>query len=148
MSTSALKKPTVSAQDPKKEILDKIGDISWIEIAQNEVLIATYRRPEKSPGGIIIPDSNLKEDQYQGKVGLVLKIGSACQFERTDPATGIKYGLPIGLHDWVVVRPSDTWALEMNARPEDGMKREDFVWCRLVYDDQIRMRIPDPRMIW
>jgi co-chaperonin GroES (HSP10) len=133
--------------DPKREILDKIGDISLVEIAQNEVLIAVYRRPEKTAGGIVLPASNLKEDQYQGKVGLVLKIGGACRFEREDSKTGVKYGIPIAIYDWIVVRPSDTWPLEFNARP-DAMAREDFLWCRLVFDDQIRMRIPDPRMVW
>src|ERR1017187_2752592 len=144
MAVTAIKQ---AEYDPKREILDKIGDIALVEIAQNELMIATYMRPELSAGGIFIPDSNRKEDQYQGKVGLVLKIGAACQFERQSSTPGVKYGLPIKLHDWVVVRTSDTWPLEFNARP-DAMRREDFLWCRLVFDDQIRMRIPDPRMVW
>lgn len=145
---AALKRISAAVDDdPKKAILDRLGDISDVQIAQNEVLIAVYRRPEKSAGGIILPESNLNEDKYQGKVGLVLKVGAACRFERQDERTGVTYGIPISVHDWVVVRPSDTWALEFNARP-DAMSREDFLWCRLVYDDQIRMKIPNPSMVW
>ena len=77
----------------------------------------------------------------------MLKIGAACRFERENPKTGVRYGIPIAIYDWVVVRPSDTWSLEFNARP-DAMAREDFLWCRLVYDDQIRMKIPLPQMVW
>jgi len=133
--------------DPKDDILAKLGDLSHVEIAQNECLIAIYIRPEKTPGGIILTPLNRKEDEYQGKAGLVVKIGSACRFERTDPKTGVTYGLPIALHDWIVARASDTWALDVNANP-DILDQKDFVKCRLVYDDQIRMKVPHPGMIW
>jgi hypothetical protein len=136
-----------NAPDLKREILDKLGDISDIGVCQNEFLMAVYRRPEKTAGGIILTHGNLKEDEYQGKVGLVLNIGSACRFERTDPVTGVKYGLPVALHDWVVVRPSDSWRLDLNGNPE-AADPKDFVWMRLVYDDQVRLIVPDPRMVW
>jgi hypothetical protein len=98
-------------KDPRDVILDEIGDLSKFEIANNEVLVATYRRPEKTRGGIILTPYNLNEDLYQSKAGLVVKIGP----------------------DW----PSDCWALEVN-----------FVHCRLVYADQIRVRIAYPGMVW
>jgi co-chaperonin GroES (HSP10) len=132
--------------DPKQAILTALGDISEVEIAQNEVLLAIYRRPEKTAGGIVLPHANLKEDKHQGKVGLVVKIGSACRFVRTG-TDGVEYGIPIKLHDWVAVRTSDTWSLEMNSDPNVSDPNA-FVWCRLVFDDQIRMKIPFPGMIW
>jgi hypothetical protein len=133
---------------PEKQlILDKLGDLSEAEVAQNEVLIAMYMRPEMTAGGIVLPHQNLKEDRYQGKVGLVVKIGGACRFVRTDPITGVTYGIPVKLHDWVVVRTSDTWSLEINADPNVSDPRA-FTLCRLVFDDQIRMRIPFPGMVW
>jgi co-chaperonin GroES (HSP10) len=147
MPAAALKQRTSAEYDPKREILEKLGDISSVEIAQNEVLIAIYMRPEKTAGGIVVPGSNLKEDRYQGKAGLVIKIGSACRFRRTDAHTGVSYGLDIGLYDWVVVRPSDTWTLDLNA-DKKALSLLDFVACRLVYDDQIRMRVPSPEMVY
>lgn len=146
MST-VLKARTNAPDDPKQLILDQLGDLSDVEIANNEVLIATYMRPEKTAGGIVLPHQNLKEDQYQGKVGLVVKMGIACRFERIDARTGVKFGIPIALHDWVVVRTSDTWTLEVNGRNDSSDPRE-FVKCRLVFDDQIRMKVPRPGMIW
>ena len=164
---SALKK-SEQIIDEKQAILEKLGDLSQVQIAQNEVLVAIYIRPEKSAGGILLTDRTRKEDNYQGKVGLVVKIGSACRFVRTSPARiikpanvdaigriieqaviepGVTYGVDVQLHDWVVTRPSDTWPLDVNGG-EDTSDPKAFTNCRLVFDDQIRMKIPNPGMIW
>jgi len=147
MSASVSKKIELVTYDAKDEILKRLGDVAGFEIAQNELLLAIYQRPEFTPGGIIQVPKTLKEDIYQGKVGLVVKIGVHCRFNHTDPYTGVTTGLPVGLHDWVVTRPSDTWALDINVRTET-LNRDDFVPCRLVKDNQIRAIIADPRMIW
>ena len=143
---SALKKSD-PILDEKEAILSKLGDLSQVQIAQNEVLVAIYIRPEKSAGGILLTDRTRKEDNYQGKVGLVVKIGSACRFVRTNEATGVTYGVDVQLHDWIVTRPSDTWPLDVNGG-EDTSDPKAFTNCRLVFDDQIRMKIPNPGMIW
>lgn len=148
MSATALKSKQNDPQAAlKRDILAKIGDVSGFEIAQNEILLAIYQRPETTSSGIIQVAQTLKEDIYQGKVGLVLKIGEHCQFDRVDPYTGVKTGIPISQHDWVVVRPSDTWALDINMR-SDALSSKDFVACRLVHDKDIRAKIPHPGVIW
>jgi hypothetical protein len=126
--------------DPKQHLLDQVGDISNFEIAQNELLIAIYRRPEKTSGGIILTPSNLNEDLYQSKIGLVLKMGSACHCVRTDEH-GRTFGVDVKLHDWIIIRPSDTLALDVRGA-------RDFVPCRLVYDDRVRGRVQSPDMVW
>jgi co-chaperonin GroES (HSP10) len=135
------------SEDQKREILKKLGDVSEFEIAQNEVLLVIYQRPEMTAGGIVITHQTQKEDIYQGKVGLVVKIGEHCQFDRIDPYTNVKTGIPIELHDWVVVRPSDTWALDVNMH-SDTLSKKDFMPCRLVHDKDIRAKIPHPMVIW
>jgi hypothetical protein len=148
MSATAIKsKQNDPAAQLKRDILAKIGDVSEFEIAQNEILLAIYQRPETTSSGIIQVAQTLKEDIYQGKVGLVLRIGEHCQFDRVDPYTGVQTGIPISLHDWVVVRPSDTWALDINMR-SDALSSKDFVACRLVHDKDIRAKIPHPGVIW
>jgi hypothetical protein len=144
MPNAALKQPKF---DPKEDILARLGDLSHLEIAQNEVLLAIYVRPEKTAGGIFLTANIRKEDVYQGKVGLVVKIGAACSFTQEDPYAGQKIDLPIELYDWVVVRPSDTWALDINGNAT-ALKYEDFVPCRLVRDRHIRLRIENPEVIW
>lgn len=147
MSAVMKSKQNDSAADLKRELLAKLGDVSEFEIAQNEVLLAIYQRPELTSGGIALVRPTLIEDKYQGKVGLVIKIGEHCQFDRTDPYTDIQTGIPISVHDWVVVRPSDTWALDINMNPET-LSSKDFVACRLVKDKDIRAKIPHPGVVW
>jgi hypothetical protein len=147
MSAVLKSKQNDPAAQLKRDILAKIGDVSEFEIAQNEILLAIYQRPETTAGGIIQVAQTLKEDIYQGKVGLVVKIGEHCQFDRVDPYTNIKTGIPISLHDWVVVRPSDTWALDVNMK-SDTLSKKDFVPCRLVHDKDIRAKIPHPGVAW
>jgi co-chaperonin GroES (HSP10) len=140
-------KQIAHASDPKQEILDKLGDLSHFEIASNEVLLAIYQRPEKTAGGIILTHNSLKEDIYQGKVGLVVKIGDACSFDSVDAYSDMVFKLDVRLHDWVVVRPSDTWALDINGNPQ-LMEKKDFIACRLVRPRNIRARIQNPLVVW
>jgi hypothetical protein len=122
--------PNVAMQhekDPRQALLEQAGDVSRFEICDNEVLIAIYMRPEKTKGGIVMVPRNLQEDLYQSKIGLVLRIGPTCDFPL----------VKIELYDWVLVRPSDGYNLEVN-----------FLPCRLAYDKHVRVKVPDPEMIW
>lgn len=133
--------------DPKKVILDKLKDVPGITIASNELLMAVYQRDELSPGGIIQTAKTLKEDVYQGKVGLVVKIGENFRHKWSDPYTGESGGIPISLHDWIVIRASDTLPIEINVR--DGVyAKEGFVVCRLVLAKYIRMIVTNPDSVW
>ena len=113
--------------DPRADLLRAVGDISDYEVGNNEVLAATYLRPEKTAGGIIMTARNLKEDLYQSKVHLVLKCGPLCEF----------FGFAIQPGDWIVIRPSDAWALDINGTQ-----------CRHILDSNVRAKITDPTKIW
>jgi hypothetical protein len=136
MANAALK-PRVDIDPLKKKILDDVGDLSGYEIANNELLCAIYLREEMTPGGIVLPHQNLKEDLYQAKAHLVLKMGPGCIFKTLD----------VKVHDWVVVKPSDAWSIFINTNPK-VLKIDEFVPCRMVFDDMIRARISDPRLVW
>jgi hypothetical protein len=123
--------------DPKTEILNKLGkSLDGFEILNNEVLLAIYMRPKQTAiGRIIMPDSALKEDKYQGKVGLVVKVGPSCEFPT--PAKS-----PVALHDWVLIKASDS--LSMDILTDKG----EEVPCRLVMDKYIRVKISRPDIAW
>ena len=61
--------------DPREAILKEVGDLSSVEIFNNQILVAIYIRPEKTSGGIILANQTRDEDKWQGKMGLVLKKG-------------------------------------------------------------------------
>lgn len=122
------------AEDAKEGVLKAVGDISDIEVFHNQILLGTYVRPEKTRGGIILTNSTLKEDEYQGKVFLVLKIGPTA-FKSDDEVDFAGQSIKEG--DWVVVRPGDAWQMNINGTP-----------CRIASDRAIRMRVANPEVVF
>ena len=118
------------ADDPKKAMLAAIGDLDTFDIFHNQILVVTYVRPEKTAGGIIRPGSNVDEDEYQGKVGLVVKVGPSA-FMDTDEQDFQGQSLQVG--DWVVYRTGDGWQLTIRDTA-----------CRILTDRTVRMRIKNP----
>jgi len=122
------------ATDPKQKLLDDIGDISAFEIFNNQILIAIYIRPNKTKSGIYLSDQSREEDKVQGKVGLVVKKGPAAFFD--DTSEWFK-DISVEVNDWVVIRPSDGWAITVNN-----------VLCRIVDDTAVRGKIDVPDRVW
>lgn len=125
------------ASDPRKAIKDQVGDLSGVHLMADMVLLGTYIRPQKTAGGIIRPDANVQEDVWQGKVGLVLKLGPDA-FEDTPDYTfnfGDSGKPKVG--DWVVFKVGDAWGLTMKGFP-----------CRYIRDVGIKMKIDDPSVIF
>lgn len=120
-------------EDPKKTILDAVGDISTISIPGTKILLGTYIRPEKA-GSIILPDQFRAEDHFQGKVFLVLKKGAAAfvddeknKFHGYDPKEG----------DWVVVRVAYGLMTSINGHP-----------CKIVEESHIEMVVDRPDLVY
>ena len=70
MSRSRMKLNVVElsqTDDFKGDVRARLGNTK-ISVLGTNVLIATYIRPEKTAGGIILPDRSKDEDVYQGKV--------------------------------------------------------------------------------
>lgn len=114
------------SKNPKLEIIKLVGDISKEIVFNDLVLVGIYFRAEKTAGGIIRPQENVQEDQYQGKVGLVLKMGE----DAAERAAGI-----IDVGDWIVCNIKDGWEITLNGYP-----------CRLIALDRIRMKITNPEV--
>lgn len=121
-------------EDPKEKILRQIGDISKIEVGPCKLLVATYIRPEKTAGGIILTAKTLAEDEYQGKVGLVLKLGPLC-FENSDSHNFGGFKVAVG--DWVMYRVSDGFMVKLT-----GQDKGEH--CRVIEDAMIQAKLPHP----
>lgn len=131
MTKSLVKYDTKNSKD---ELLSSIGDIDQFEVFNNQVLVAVYTRPEKTKGGIFLPDKAKDEDRYQSKVGLILKMGPSAF---VDESQNWFKGVTIKENDWIIFRPSDGWQMNVNGVP-----------CRMLDDTVVRGRLPDPDMIW
>src|SRR5215470_3542293 len=78
------------AKDPKQALISAV-DISGIQTFGENLLVATYIRPERTKGGILRPESNVKEDEFQGNIGLVVQVGDGIPEEEAKEI----------LHQWV-----------------------------------------------
>ena len=117
-------------EDPRAELLKAVGDLSNVQVYNNLILVATYKRPEKTKSGIILTDTTRKEDEYQGKVGLVIKKGPLAFVDDKD--TGFE-GQNVELGSWVVYRYSDGTPLSVHG-----------VHCRLIEDTHVKLAVASP----
>lgn len=122
------------AADPKSAIIKAVGDLSRQDVFSDLVLVGTYIRHEKTAGGIIRPIENVQEDEFQGKIGLVLKTGPLAF---TDWESPDERGQNAKLHTWVVYAVKDSWPVQINGAP-----------CRFVPYDKLRMRLTDPNILF
>ena len=122
------------SEDPKREIIKKIGDLKPVQVFNNQVLVAVYIRSEKTKGGVFLAESTRNEDRYQSKVGLVIKTGPSAF---VDEEQRWFKDLDVKLDDWIVFRPSDGWDITING-----------VLCRMLLDTNVRMKIDQPDRVW
>lgn len=124
-------------KDPKEEILERTRQYTDnISLTGAQVLVGIYMRPQKTAGGILLTDDYRAEDHYQGKAGLILKIGPAPIDKDDDDFFGGKFP-KVG--DWIVYRPSDGFPMDF------GDKQK----CRILQDRrQIKMIVNEPDLIF
>jgi len=127
------------AKDAKKAHFDAVGDLSGIEVCYDLVLVVTYIGSEglgiRGINGIelIKTAEAVKEDQWQSKTGLVVKVGPMA-----GPAFSTEgLGPEINEGDWVGYSIKD--GLQVTIRGTS---------CRLLPYDRIRMKLTDPSLVF
>lgn len=120
--------------DPAVTLRNELGDISSVEVFNNQMLVAVYIRPQKTKSGIILTSQTTDEDRYQSKVGLVVKSGAKAFEDKTGEWFS---GVKIHENDWIVFRPSDGWSITVNG-----------VLCRMIEDVNVKGRIDHPDRVW
>lgn len=124
-----------NSDDPTKEMLRVLGDLSKFEVAGARVLVWPYIRPRKTKGGIILTDNEVKEDVWQGSVGYVLKVGPFAF--QDDPAQNIRYGgFSAAPGEWVTFSPGEGKRIQVNG-----------VDLRLFEDAVIQMKVAAPDIV-
>ena len=128
--------PQFSTEDEwRRDIFRRLGDLEDIELLFNDVLVAKYIR-EMASTNIIASVETQREDNWQGVVGLVLKLGPRAFVD--DDNTKF-HGVMMKPGDWVLYRNSDGWDKDIQ------MVGEYFaVKCRIIQDAHIRGRVKYP----
>jgi hypothetical protein len=120
--------------NPREAIIKAVGSLDGQVVFSDLVLVGTYIRNEKTAGGIIRPHDVLKEDEYQSKVGIILKTGPLAYGDWEDDKDK---GQNAQIHTWVVFAIKDTWPVQINGTP-----------CRFVPYNKLRMRLTDPTLVF
>ncbi len=123
--------------DPRKALQDAMGRFAdEMTVLGAQLLVAVYKRPDRTAGGVILAESTRKEDEYQGKVGLVLKIGPLAfqedathQFGDVIPKVG----------DWVMFNVGDTFGLHL------GDSRDNK--ARIIEDVNVKAILKRPDIV-
>lgn len=122
---------TTSPDDFKKTVFNILGNLDEVEVMYNAVLVAAYVRPEKRASGLIVPTD---EDVWQGKSGLVVKVGSMA-FKDDDHNQF--HGQCVERGDWCGFFISDAKLLSIKDVP-----------CRLIEDTNIKLKLKDPSIVF
>lgn len=143
----------------RKLLADLLPVVGALDIQNNRVLVAQYITSNVTAGGIIRPHSNQQEDRWQGKLGLVLKVGplafqydEVVNFINDDAEVGEDwdqayeravdhFGLP-RVGDWVQFRNSETHEVGVIVAP--GVAAP----CRYINDNSIIAKVADPTVIY
>jgi|SRR6185437_9619383 len=126
-------------KDPREEIREELKDVLHkVEPLGAQVLVAVFERPKMTAGGIELPDIVLKEDGFQGKVGMVLKNGPIAFTSDETHRFGDRVPEP---GDWVLFSVGDTFPFDLLV--PSGKRR-----CRLVEDVHIRAIVQQPDIVY
>lgn len=130
--------------DDEREWVDKTmskaGDMADIDLFYGQVLVAKHIRTTVGTIGLIASHQTQLEDRYQGKVGLVLKIGPLAFLSDNNRNFG---GANPKVGQWVMYRASD--GHDANIIAVDGL---DYVECRILEDAEIKGVLRYPGRIW
>ncbi len=147
----------------KKHILQQVGDYpAEIEIWGRGVLIAVYIRPLVKPGSMIQSTAEQqKEDQFQGKVGMVLALGPDAFKGEPGWLEGQFGKAPVPkVGDWLFCSANDGITLQvagsgaervMDKLPHRREPEPLYPWsgwcCRIIRDDLFIGRVKSPHMV-
>ena len=128
----------VNTDDPKDIVFKALeGAHEKVELVgpggSRRVLVAIAPTPS-ARGSILLPSKSKGEARFQGKVGLVIRVGENAfkydgpyEYKGATPAVG----------DWVVFRPADSWETGVNG-----------VLCRWIRDELIIARVNTPEDVY
>lgn len=140
--------------DPAEEIMNDVGwFIDGITPLGTEVLLVMYERvvrgEKKTSGGIIVPATQGKtaaEDKYQGKAGLVVKLGATAFQEDETHRWG---GVVPKVGDWVLIDVRETYSFDVPIYTDPKLRLGSPIGerrFRQAHDVHVRILVDDPAL--
>lgn len=127
-------------RDHAEEMMRLLGPLDDIHVHYGFVLVGMYIRTQIGTGVLEAAPQTQLEDRFQGKVGLVLKMGDLAF--KSEP--GRDFGnAQVQVGSWCLYRASD--GLNLDLRTLDGM---DVMHCKLLSDAEVLGTTVSPDRVW
>lgn len=124
-----------------KKIFDKVGDLSGCRIFGNRILVAKYERATVGYSGkIYAAVQTNREDQYQGKVGLVLKVGTVAF---VDDDVNKFHGDTVKVGEWIFFSYND--GTDIDICPPGSA---DKIHCKVLKEGDVNGIVPRPDFLF
>jgi hypothetical protein len=132
--------PRINTSDAVKTIWDSLGEsLDKFYLMRNQILVVKFS-PDKV-GSLYRANSSKKEDVWQGKVGLVVKMG---KIAFVDDARTQFYGEGCEVGQWVMYRSSDGYDVEITPNGWSG----DHIPCRVLEEVHIKGILDEPDLVY
>lgn len=123
-----------------KETWENVGDLRDFNLFPTDVLVAHFERT-KLPGSTLFAARQTKtEDRFQGKVGLILKLGTQAYVDAIDAKF---HGFSPRAGDWAVYKNTDGREMDIVAA---GKVTKTLV--RVLKDGEIYLTVNRPDRVW
>jgi co-chaperonin GroES (HSP10) len=126
-------------EQARQRMLDEVTPLmeaSGLQAVGNNILVMVYDRAgQKTAGGLYVPDSH-REDEFQGKIGLVLGVGPMCNDDAASNYSSWFGGEAPKAGDWVGISIRDGLAVKLGKHT-----------CRLVRWDLIQFVVSSPHEV-
>lgn len=142
-STASLQErfaPKFDSESEKERLRAKfdMAEVNAATLMGDRILVAKWIR--ESVGRIILTKATRDEDKWQGKVGLVLKVGPVAF---TDDQNNCWHGQKADVGDWIVYKYSD--GSDINYQRSGTF---DQVECKILRETDVVMVIPRPDYVF
>ena len=129
---------TLGREEAEKILKPLAPTIAVYECGPTDVIVVKWIRKKLTPN-LLASAKTQQEDEWQGKIGLVLKVGSHAFQDEGD----IKFhGFRVNPGDWVQFRNSD--GDDFGLIPVGTMNQYH---CRRLWHGHVTARIPHPDMV-
>jgi hypothetical protein len=121
--------------DARERTMGKIKDyLDIFHPTLDGVVVAIYARPSKI-GSILLSDARTQENTWQGKTGLIVKMGPDAFVDK--PEKDIIFEQKAKVGDWVCFSVQDGWIMQIAG-----------VFCRFLRDRSIKMVLDRPDVVY
>lgn len=131
-----------AGSDFSTSVLDRLGKtLDLYTCFPTDVIVAKFQRTHLGTSGkLLAAPATSREDRWQGKVGLVIKLGNHAFHDDSDASF---FGFSLTVGNWAVYRNTDGFDFDICIPGTT-----DRIECRRLKDGEVFGKVQRPDLIW